>query len=339
MTSSRSSCAEHPRERSLTGRRQALQQRSQRPGACQALGQLVGDVAGVEVGKDQHVGPARDRTARRLPLGDVRNQCRVALELTVELEIDSTLGEQRHARRILSSDGCSALPLVEKTSSAPRGSSSSRTRNNSPPPRWRSRPVSRHPAPARHRSRCRSVPRSARRIIRKQDDTVSRPGRGPIASRHARTVVRGSLDAAPMTAPSTEPAATNRQVKWSRLRASQCLRLGRIRRPLDSGKRRARSSTIELRSVMPDVRLIGATRRDAGIATASFLAHQHRVGRTLPRERLLRRLHNPLVVALGESDRRRVLGKLQRTIEQRSIGSIIRPRCGPQDHVHARLPL
>ena len=71
------SWALHPRLRSLAGRANPWRSGPDGHGAAQALGELVGDVAGVEVREDQHVGPARHGAARRL-LADRREAMRAA---------------------------------------------------------------------------------------------------------------------------------------------------------------------------------------------------------------------------------------------------------------------
>ncbi len=80
------SSTEQPRERSFAGFGQTLEDRSHRARAAHAFRDLVADVAGVEVGEDQHVGPSGDRRARRLRSGDGRGQSGVELELAIDIE-------------------------------------------------------------------------------------------------------------------------------------------------------------------------------------------------------------------------------------------------------------
>ena len=129
MTSTMSS-AEQPRDRSCTGRASPWSSGPIGPRAGQPLGQLVGDVAGVEVGEDQHVGaaappgspapcaapppaPARRRPGARRRPRSRRRRCRSSAERRA--------APSRPA-------GARRCPCVEKESSATRGSSPSSTR-------------------------------------------------------------------------------------------------------------------------------------------------------------------------------------------------------------------
>ena len=62
---------------------------------AEPLDQLVADVPGVEIGEDQHIGPSRNRRARRLPLPHLRAQCRIGLELSVAQNIRRQLLKMR----------------------------------------------------------------------------------------------------------------------------------------------------------------------------------------------------------------------------------------------------
>src|SRR5206468_2251752 len=80
---------------------QSLQDRAERGPAAEALHEFVGDVAGVEVGEDQHVRPATDPGALGLPLGDFRHERRVGLQLAVEGEVRRRLASaQLRDRRL-----------------------------------------------------------------------------------------------------------------------------------------------------------------------------------------------------------------------------------------------
>jgi hypothetical protein len=62
---------------------QSLKNRANGRGAPQPLGQLVSDVAGVEIGKDEYVRPSAQGRAGRLPLTDFRVERGVGLKLTI----------------------------------------------------------------------------------------------------------------------------------------------------------------------------------------------------------------------------------------------------------------
>ena len=69
----------------------ALQHGSDCLGAAQTLGDLVADVAGVEVGEDKHVGLASDRGVLCLGGRDAGNHRGVELQLAVDLQVGGKL--------------------------------------------------------------------------------------------------------------------------------------------------------------------------------------------------------------------------------------------------------
>src|SRR5467141_125735 len=88
---------------------QSLKDRAQRRPPAEPLHQLVTDVPGVEIGEDQHVRPAADRRAFGLSRGDLGDECRIDLQLTVEGEIGGRLAAAQLGDRRL--DALHARPL------------------------------------------------------------------------------------------------------------------------------------------------------------------------------------------------------------------------------------
>src|SRR3954471_21055181 len=73
--------------------RETLENRPDRRRACQPLGQLVGDVARIEVGKDQDVGLAAEWRPGRLPLADLRDEGGVDLHFALGGNLGRDLAE------------------------------------------------------------------------------------------------------------------------------------------------------------------------------------------------------------------------------------------------------
>jgi hypothetical protein len=112
-----------PRCKHVDRLREAGQQRADGFGAADALQQLVGDVAGFQVGKHQHVGAALERAERVGFVEDLRHHGGIGLHFA----IDHQAGRARWrtsstARRTFSASGWRVLPKLENESMATRGS-------------------------------------------------------------------------------------------------------------------------------------------------------------------------------------------------------------------------
>ncbi len=103
---------------------EALQERSDRLGAGQVLGQLVGDVRRIQIGKDQHIRLSGHAAgAFEFPLGNGGHERRVGLKFAVDGQRGALARASCRAWVTLSTASCAALPSVENESIATRGSS------------------------------------------------------------------------------------------------------------------------------------------------------------------------------------------------------------------------
>ena len=64
--------------------------------ARKTLRELIGDIAGLKVGKDQCIGSAFNRAGRRLGLGNIGNQCRVRLKFAIHNQFRIPRFDRRH---------------------------------------------------------------------------------------------------------------------------------------------------------------------------------------------------------------------------------------------------
>ena len=111
---------------------EALQDGADGGAAGQSLGQFVGDVAGLQIGKDQHVGAAGDTLSRALSICRPRQQRGVGLQLAVDVSSGMRARTVLGRLPLLCRSFCAwPIPLVEKESIATRGSTPSRARHES----------------------------------------------------------------------------------------------------------------------------------------------------------------------------------------------------------------
>ena len=134
-----------------------LQHRPDRDRAGGALHRLVGVVARVEVGEDEHRRPPRHRAARQLRPRDVRVDRRVVLDRPLDRQIRSAArgpapSPRAPGRRPRPS------PTPPSSTTASRRAARSRTSPRCPPPTPRCRPAARRRGWARPRSRRRRAP-------------------------------------------------------------------------------------------------------------------------------------------------------------------------------------
>ena len=203
------SSTDAPRERSLTGRAKPCRIG---PIACappRCCAELVGDVAGVEVGEHQHVGSAGDRAdVLHLLRRDDGIERRVRLQLAVDREL----------RRASARDGERAHDLVHmrvrrrcpwsRTTGARRAAPRAARAGSSRPRRARCRRAPR--ASDRHSPRNRRRSARGRRTASGRSSTACRnPGARPTVSIPA-SITRAVVVAAPATIASASPAFTIR---------------------------------------------------------------------------------------------------------------------------------
>src|SRR5690606_16551243 len=73
--------------------RQPLKERTDRRRAGEPLDQLVGDVAGIEIGKDENVRGTPHPRTRELACRDLRNERGIDLDVTVDREFRISLAD------------------------------------------------------------------------------------------------------------------------------------------------------------------------------------------------------------------------------------------------------
>jgi hypothetical protein len=114
-----------PRERSFTGLATALEHGAEGVGAGEPLGDLVADVAALEIREDQDVRVALDGSVRVLRGGHGRYEGGVRLHFAIDHGIEAEFGEALlgELRRCASCrrTHASRCPLVEKLRKASRG--------------------------------------------------------------------------------------------------------------------------------------------------------------------------------------------------------------------------
>ena len=119
---------------------QPLQHRADRDRACAALHRLVGVVAGVEVGEDQHRGPAGDLRVRHLGLGHRGLDRGVVLDGPVDEQVRLSLAHQFRCRPDLVDVRAGAATCRSSTTAWPPAGRC-RTARRCAPTRSRCRPV------------------------------------------------------------------------------------------------------------------------------------------------------------------------------------------------------
>ena len=121
----RMSWAFEPRETSAAGRSSPSRMFAIGVGVTDEADQFAGNVAGVQVGEDQHVCFAGNLAVGAFAIGYFRTSaastCNSPSKSARNMRRSAFCRARAVAARILPMDGCVALPLVEKDSIATRG--------------------------------------------------------------------------------------------------------------------------------------------------------------------------------------------------------------------------